>query len=384
MTGATQASSRNARDMDNNMPTIRNRTLLTLVTLVAMISLNGCQTEEVEHAEAPARLVATHPVKRDITITRDYVCQIHSNRHIELRTLEGGYLQEVAVKEGQQVARGQVMFRILPLVYQAELQRATAEAQAARLEYQNTAKLAESNVVSATELALSKAKLEKAKAEVNLAQAHLNFTEIKAPFDGIMDRLHVREGSLLEEGELLTTLSDNSLMWVYFNVPEAEYLDYAQHAGKDGEVRLDLLMANNELFAHPGEMATIEAEFNNATGTIPFRADFANPEGLLRHGQTGNILMKTPVPDALLIPQKATFEILDHNYVFVIDEHGVVKQRRIRVAEELEDLFAVEEGLTESDTILLEGLRQVRDGEEVDYELLEPDEALSQLKLTAE
>jgi membrane fusion protein (multidrug efflux system) len=219
---------------------------------------------------------------------------------------------------------------------------------------------------------------------VNLAQAHLNFTEIKAPFDGIMDRLHVREGSLLEEGELLTTLSDNSLMWVYFNVPEAEYLDYAQHAGKDGEVRLDLLMANNELFAHPGEMATIEAEFNNATGTIPFRADFANPEGLLRHGQTGNILMRTPVPDALLIPQKATFEILDHNYVFVIDEHGVVKQRRIRIGEELEDLFAVEEGLTESDTILLEGLRQVRDGEEVDYELLEPDEALSQLKLTAE
>src|SRR5690606_24551032 len=107
--------------------------------------------------------------------------------------------------------------------YEAELAKTEAEVKAAEIEVLNARTLAEKNVVSKNELLLAEAKLEKSKAERQLAKVHLGFTEIRAPFSGIMDRLRVRKGSLVDEGELLTTLSDNSKMWVYFNVPEAEY-----------------------------------------------------------------------------------------------------------------------------------------------------------------
>jgi len=231
---------------------------------------------------------------------------------------------------------------------------------------------------------MAKAKLEKAQAEVNLAQTHLGFTEIKAPFSGLMDRLQVRKGSLVAEGDLLTTLSDNSEMWVYFNMPEAEYLDYASQEQPEDRKKVGLVMANGKLFDQPGRINVIEAEFNNMTGTIPFRADFPNTNRLLRHGETGNIQMKKLIKGAVLIPQKATFEILDHHYVFIVGKDDVLTQQRVHVSEELEDVFIIAEGVTENDKIVLEGLRHAKTGEKAEYEFEEPEEVLKHLKLRAE
>lgn len=141
------------------------------------------------------------------------MCQI---RAIRLKALERGYLEELFVDEGKSVTKGQPMFQIMSRIQQAELDRAKAEADAAGIEHENTRLLHEKQVVSKNELALAKAKLDKATAEVTLCQAHRQLTAIAAPFDGIMGLLHVRAGSLLDEGELLTTLSDNRTMWVYF------------------------------------------------------------------------------------------------------------------------------------------------------------------------
>lgn len=370
------------------MPKITPWKLPMLAGLVAGTILSGCHHEEEVHHEHEehenSKLIVTRPLKRDATVTREYVCQIHSRSNIEVRALERGYLEATHVKEGQHVKEGEPMFKILPLVYQAELKRAQAEAQASTVEYENTKRLADSKVVSDTELAISKAKLEKALAEVNLAQTHLGFTEIKAPFSGLMDRLNMRQGSLVDEGDLLTTLSDNSEMWVYFNVPEAEYLDYASQEQPEERKIVSLVMANGKVFGHKGRVNVIEAEFNNETGTIPFRADFPNPEGLLRHGETGNILMTKEIKGALLVPQKATFEILDHHYVFVVGKDDVVTQQRIRIGEELEDLFVVSEGVTENDRIVLEGLRHAHSGEKAEYDFEEPEEVFQHLKLPAE
>tara|TARA_R110002049_G_scaffold200634_1_gene371389 strand:+ start:773 stop:1843 length:1071 start_codon:yes stop_codon:yes gene_type:complete len=352
--------------------------------LVASIGPKACTPHEVVHEEEEAKVVVTHPLKKDTNITRDYVCQVRSSRHIEVRAMERGYLESIEVKEGQHVKEGQPMFKILPLVYRAELKRAEAEAQAANLEYQNTRRLAENNVVSDTELALTKAKYEKAQAEVNLAEAHLGFTEIRAPFPGLVDRLLLRQGSLVEEGELLTTLSDNDEMWAYFNVPEAEYLEYVSQAQPDELKTVSLVMANAQLFEHSGRVNVIEADFNSDTGTIPFRADFPNPKGLLRHGETGNVRMKTKIDGALLIPQKATFEILDHHYVFVVGDDDVVTQQRVLISDELEDVFIVSSGITEKDRIVVEGLRQARNGKKAECDYEEPDEVFSNLKLAAE
>ena len=354
-----------------------------LVSLCALVGVAGC-SEKKEEKEEETKYLVTSPLKTDTTVTNEYVSQIHSIQHIELRALERGYLQKIFVDEGQAVKKGQLMFQILPIQYQAELQKAQAEANFVEVEYRNTKSLADSNIVSKNELALAKAKLDKAKAEVTVAQIHLGFTEVRAPFDGIMDLFQVRLGSLVDEGDLLTTLSDNSKMWVYFNVPEAEYLNYKTHAQQENLKRVNLLMANQQVFDYPGVVQTIEADFNNETGNIAFRATFPNPKGLLRHGETGNIQMTLPLKNALIIPQKATFEVLDKKYVYVVDKDGKIRTREITIAAEMPHIFVVKSGLTKDDKILLEGLRQVKENEKIHYTFVQPDSVLSKLSLYAE
>jgi membrane fusion protein (multidrug efflux system) len=358
--------------------------LPVIIGSLAMLSTTACHHDERhEHAEKPRYLV-TSPLRKDTEITRQYVSQIRAIQHIELRAQERGYLQGIFVDEGQLVKRGQKMFQIMPLLYQAELQKAEAEADFTQIEYQNTKVLADGSIVSPNELALSRAKMNKAQAEVALAQVHRSLTEIKAPFSGIMGRFQVRLGSLLDEGDLLTTLSDNGTIWVYFNVSESEYLDYKSRASGDNPIAVRLQLANGELFPQTGKIETIEADFNNETGNIAFRAAFANPNGLLRHGGTGKVLMTVPLRNALIIPQKATFEVLDKRYVFVVDEHNVVKTRQISVAHEVPHLYVIASGLSESDKILIDGLRKVRDGNEIGVQYQKPAEVLASLELPAE
>ncbi|HEY9116625.1 MAG TPA: efflux RND transporter periplasmic adaptor subunit [Roseivirga sp.] len=362
------------------------KSIFLLISVCTLIFYTSCESEKKEegHEAHEARFQVTSPVRKDTLQTLNYVCQIRSSRHIELRALEEGYLEEIYVDEGQLVKKGQKMFKIMPMLYEAELQKAQAEAQVAEIEYKNAKSLADQNIISANELALAEAHFNKAKAEVALAQAHLGFTTIKAPFDGIMNRLEAREGSLLEEGELLTALSDNSKMWVYFNVPEAEYLDFQTNAKKGDMSNVHLLMANGKVFSEAGNVETIEGEFNNETGNIAFRATFPNPDRLLRHGETGTILMNVPLNNSLLIPQKATFEILDKRYVYVIGDDNVVHSRQISILAELPHLFVVDGGLKESDKILLEGLRLVRENDHISYDFIQPMTAITSLQLYAE
>ncbi|MGI4820790.1 MAG: efflux RND transporter periplasmic adaptor subunit [Janthinobacterium lividum] len=353
------------------------------MSLCAVYCCTSCESKK-EEKEEQIKLLTTSPLAIDTTITKEYVAQVHAYQHIELRALEKGYLQKIFVDEGQTVTKGQPMFQITPLVYQADLQKSQAEANYVDIEYRNTKSLADSNIVSKNELALSKAKLNKAKADVSLAQTHLQFTSIKAPFSGIMDHFQGRLGSVVNEGDLLTTLSDNSKMWVYFNVPEAEYLAYKEQAKADNIVKVNLMMANNEVFKYPGVVQTIEADFNNETGNIAFRATFPNPDGLLRNGETGSILMSVPLKHALLIPQKATFEILEKKYVYVVDNKNVVHQREITIGSEMPDLYVIKAGLSSSEKILLEGLRKVKDGDKISYTYEAPRKVFPNLKVYSE
>lgn len=354
-----------------------------MVLAYALFFIQAACTHEHEQPIA-TRYLVTRPLQKDTTLLREYVSQIHAISHIELRALEKGYLQHIYVDEGKFVHKGQKMFQIMPLLYQAELKKAKAEADFAEIEYQNTRKLTEKSIVSKNELALAKAKLDKANAELNLAEVHLGFTEIKAPFDGIMDHFQVRLGSLVNEGDLLTTLSDNSQMWVYFNVPEAEYLDFKMRQKKDSIMTVYLRMANNQRFPFKGKVETIEADFNNETGNIAFRATFPNPDGLLRHGETGNVLMPVPFKSAIIIPQKATFEILEKKYVYVVDGNHLVHQREIQIAAEMPDLYVIGSGLKANEQILLEGIRKVRDKDKIGFDFIEPQKVVSQLKLYTE
>jgi membrane fusion protein, multidrug efflux system len=317
--------------------------------LVCVVLAVGCARDhDQDHQPEPLTLPVTTAFRTDTTVEREFVCQIHAIQHIELRALERGYLQKILVDEGQTIRKGQLMFQLLPTVYEAEFEKAQAEVRLAEIEYRNTQSLADGGVVSASELAMVHARLQRAQAEASLAKAHVSFTRIQAPFTGIMDRLHVRNGSLLEEGDMLATLSDNSQMWVYFNVPEAQYLNVMQRKASGTDIPVRLKLANNAVFDHQGTVTTIEADFNNETGNIAFRATFPNPKGLLRHGETGSILLQDSLRNVLLIPQKATFEVLDKKYVYVVDAKGVVRSQAITIAAELPHLYAVAGGLGHS------------------------------------
>ncbi len=361
-----------------------NANVILFLSLISALLLGGCHPAEPEQTEELPKLEATSPLREDTIINKEYVGQIRAIRHIEVRALERGYVQGIFVDEGKMVKQGQPMFKIMPNIYQAELLKAKAEANTANIEYLNTKGLADKKIVSENELALAKAKLDKANAEVKLAETHLGFTDINAPFDGIMDHLDVRIGSLVDEGALLTRLSDISKLWVYFNVPESEYLDYKQHKYDDDGVEVHLKMANGQMFDQTGIIETIEADFDNTAGNIEFRATFPNPDRLLRHGETGTILMAKLYPHALLIPQKATFEILDKSYVYVINKENKLEQRLIDIDAELPQWFIVKTGLKDGDKILLEGLRKVHAGEQVAMDFKPPEKVRSELNLYAE
>ncbi|WP_076553127.1 efflux RND transporter periplasmic adaptor subunit [Chryseobacterium ureilyticum] len=353
---------------------------IALSVLLLAVSCNKKKEEKEEVTVYPV----TSPVVMDTVINKEYVAQIQSVKNIEVRAQEKGFLEKIFVDEGQYVQAGQTLFRIMPKLYQAELLKAKAEVEQASIELKNASTLAGNNIVSKNEKAMAKAKLDAANAEMKLAQIHLSFTDIKAPFSGIINRIPLKLGSLVDEGDLLTSLSDNTSIYTYFNVSEPEYLSYQTHVADRGSNQVSLITANGETYSQKGEIQTIEGEFDNETGNIAFRAKFPNPDKLLRNGETGKVQMTMPVHNALIIPQKATYEIQDQKYVFVIDKNGTARSRNIKVAYELQDLYVIASGITKGDQILLEGVQKVKDDQKVKTKFQDPKKVLQSLKLKAE
>jgi membrane fusion protein (multidrug efflux system) len=357
--------------------------ILLFAGFVALLCNLSCNQKK-ETKEEEGKYAVTNPVRIDTSFIKEYVSQIRSVRNIEIRAQEKGFLQNIYVDEGQFVQAGQLLFRIMPKMYEAELLKAQSEAKAAEIELQNAKTLADKNIVSKNEQAMAQAKLDQARAEVALAKLHLSFTDIKAPFSGTIDRIPKKLGSLIEEGELMTSLSDNSKMYAYFNVSEPEYLEYQSNESGRGSNTISLRLANNQTFKYKGKVEVIESEFDSETGNIAFRASFPNSDKLLKNGETGKILMTVPVKNALIIPQKATYEIQEKKYVFVVGKNNVVKSREIKIKGELPDVYVVESGIDETDKILLEGVQKVNDDDKISYVYQKPLYVLSHLRLKAE
>jgi len=243
----------------------------------------------------------------------------------------------------------------------------------------------EKDIVSKAELHVTQAKVEATRADVEEASAnkdkaalHIAFAHIKAPFDGVINRLPNKVGSLIQEGDMLTTISDNREVFAYFNLSEIDYLDYI--TGENNEIKtVGLKLANNMRYGHEGKIEAIESEFDRATGNIAFRARFPNPEAILKHGANGKVIVKKHLKNALLVPQKSTFEIQDKLYVFVVSPEGVLKQRNIIPEMRFEDFYVVESGLSKDENILFEGAENARDGDKIDPE---PVDLLKVMSLT--
>lgn len=353
--------------------------IIFFISLYGFMSFMACKTKVEEKTET-GKYTVTSPIVMDTVFTKEYVTQIQSIQNIEIRAQVKGYLEAINVDEGKFVKGGQVLFNIMPKMYEAEVQKSAAEAQTAYLEYENTKTLADKNIVSATELAISQSKYDIQKAELTKAELELSFTKIKAPFDGAIDRIKFKKGSLIDEGAILTTLSNNAEIYAYFNVTEAEYLNYKNH-NSDDKQNVALVLANGQDHKYRGKIETIESEFDNTTGNIAFRARFPNPDLLLKHGETGKIRLIVPIKNALVIPQKATYELQDKTYVFVVDKDDKVKSRIITIKQKFTNLYVVESGLSAGDKIVLDGLQSVKDDDKIEFEFIQPKEVIGKLQL---
>ena len=346
----------------------------------AVFSLTSCSKKE-QVKEEVVQYTVINPVIKDTTFTKDYVAQIQSLQNVEIRAQEKGYLETLHVDEGANVKSGQVLFNIMPKLYEADFLKSKADAKIATLELQNVKTLADKNIVSKTELDMAQAKLDEANAELSMAETHLSFTTIHAPFDGTIDRIRFKKGSLIDEGTVLTTISNNKEIYAYFNMSESEYLDYKTRAEDDVNNKVGLLLSNNEMHKYKGIIETVESEFDNTTGNIAFRAKFPNPEYLLKHGETGKIQMIVPLKNALIIPQKATFEIQDKIYVYVVNQNNVVQSRNIVIKQKLSNIYIVKSGLNANEKILIDGIQTVKEGDKIKAKDVSANEILKNLQL---
>ena len=353
--------------------------------IVAAILLIGCTSESKEDSAERAALSAVQelPViklkEQTTDLPREYVGQISANRNVEIYARVKGYLEQIYADEGGIVRKGQPLFRINDEEYKVESakakamhQSAIAGAKAAELEVSRLKLLVDKKIISKIEwevaeanLLAARANIEQADAAQNNAKIHLARTRILAPFNGTINRIPYKPGSLIDEGTQLTTLSDTRTVYVYFKVSENEYLEFIKArrdniGGNGGVVRLQL--TDGSLFPEKGQIQTMEGEFDESTGSIAFRAQFPNPQGLLKHGSSGNILLTNTVSDAILVPQKAVFEIQDKSYVYVVDDANQVSMRSFIPKSRFNEFYVVRSGLEVGDRIVYEGIQSLKDG----------------------
>lgn len=354
---------------------------LAALNVLSIVWLTGCAVKGNTEKKMPDVEVPVFELKsKDTTLHRSYVASINARQNVELRAKASGFLESILVDEGQSVKKGQLMFRLNDAEFKVQVSEAKAshtsalaEVKGAEVELRRVQSLVDKKIVTGTELELANAKLAAAKAKVDEAIAkeekaniNLSYTAIRAPFDGIIDRIPHKLGSLVTEGTLLTTVSDNHAMHVYFKVSEKEYLKYVNNKKKATHQQpATLILADGTEYKHPGKIETMEGEFDQETGSIAFRAAFPNPSGVLKHGASGNIQLTSPIAKALIIPQKAVLEIQDKNYVFVVGDDQKVRMKSFEAEARIDEYILVKSGLAEGDRIVYEGVQNIKEGSAV-------------------
>lgn len=349
-------------------------TIFASLALCAII-LGACQKNTSLNQQQES-FPTTTIIKTDTFTYSDYVADIHAIQNVEIRARVTGYLEKIFVDEGAQVKEGQVLFSINNREYVEELAKAkalyksaVADVDAAELELKNVLHLSEKKIVSSTEVALAKNKLEAQKAKMEEAQAHqayvqikLSNTEIKAPFDGIINRIPHKIGSLIDEGTLLTSISEYDEVYAYFDVSEKEYLNYARNLKSDSvDSRIvSLILADGSEHPYKGKIETVEGVIDDRTGNIAFRAKFPNPDKIVKHGASGRVRLRKKYNNVLVVPQKSTFEIQDKLYVYVVDKNNRIHMRNIEYITRLPHLFIISNGISSGERVVYEGIQNVK------------------------
>jgi membrane fusion protein (multidrug efflux system) len=351
--------------------------ILTKAIVLSLV-LVSCNTKANKKIQIESFAVA-HPIQTDTTFNKEYVADLQAIKNVELRCRVKGIIDAIHADEGQFVKKGQLLFSISAQEYTDELQRAKSQLKSAQaelksleLELRNTRNLLAKHIVSKSEVEAAEAKVEAAEANcdevksmLSTAQLNVSFTKIRAPFSGYINRIPNKIGSLVEEGTMLTTISDNQEIYAYFRVSEFEYLSFMKTKGLSKTKDLHLLLADNSLHTEKGMIETVDSEVDKTTGNIAFRAKFANPSQLIKHGSTGKVNIAFKNKKAIIIPMSATFEIQENFYVYTVDDMSTVRLKRIYPSVSLGDSYVISKGLSLKDRILLEGVQLVKAGQKI-------------------
>ncbi|MEZ3591565.1 MAG: efflux RND transporter periplasmic adaptor subunit [Muribaculaceae bacterium] len=351
---------------------------LSLV-IAASFGLVACGGKQ-EQPQGAAPSIATMTVAySNANLESAYPATIKGRTDIDIRPQVTGFITKVHVDEGQQVRKGQVLFTLDQVQFQAAVDGAAAAVKVAesavataQLTADSKRTLFDKNIISEYEwqmadnaLLQAKAQLAQAQSNLTTARKNLNYTVITAPSDGVVGSIPNREGSLASPSmaQPLTTISDNSEVYAYFSLNEKDILNLTDNGAASLNSRINempevsLRLADGTVYPVKGRVATVSGVIDNSTGAANVRALFPNTNGMLRSGSTGSILIPRDNDSALVIPQKATFEIQDRRYVYVVGDSNKVAQTYIQVAPENNGKeYVVTSGLKPGDRVVVEGV----------------------------
>lgn len=361
------------------MKSIYQKLILLLGVAGVVSSCSEAQREKVFHT---TQTPITRLTPTSIEFPQSYVADVQAIQFVEVKPKVEGFVQQILVDEGEKVQKGQPLFRLSSEEYsvsvkeaQANYKQSEAELQMSEYEAERIERLVKKNILSKirldqvmTQKEVARMKVEQAKSQLQRAQTNYSYTTVTSPFDGYIDRIPYKVGSLVTPESLLTTVSDVSEIFAYYKVNESEYLKFKRAQLRGEQLpemnNIELILPDGSVYPHKGRVETVEGDFERGTGSIAFRVRFPNPDGLLKHGVTGKVRMMTKMSDVYLVPQKSTFEIQDFTYVYVVDKEGIVKVRSFQPLQRYEKFYITED--LEPDTyIVYEGIQSVKDGMEI-------------------
>ncbi len=336
-------------------------------------------------AMPPPQLPVIAVVTSPATIYKEYSASLEGRVNVEIRPQVEGYLEKIYVDEGAYVKAGQPLFKINDRPYNEQLNSAQssvlaaqANVQKAQVEVDRLVPLVDNKVISEVQLKTARAALdaakaaeEQAKAGVGNARINVGYTYITAPVSGYIGRIPYKTGSLVGKSETmpLTVLSDINEVYAYFSMTEQDFIIFKQQfAGNTIEEKVkkvpgvELLLADNSVYAQKGKISSIDGQFDRTTGTISFRATFPNAGGMLRSGNTGKIRIPQLLSEVVIVPQEATFEIQDKVFVFAVGDSNKVASKPIGIAGKTASWYFVESGLKPGEKIVFAGTGNLQDG----------------------
>ncbi|MDX6189173.1 efflux RND transporter periplasmic adaptor subunit [Flavobacterium sp. Fl-318] len=343
--------------------------------LAIMLVFASCKKKE---EQAPPQGPAPFPVKtvtiQNATVYQDYTANLEGQQNVEIRPKVNGFIQKIYVDEGQVVKKGQLLFKLETQTLNEDASAAKAAVQAAQVEVDRLKPLVDRKIISVVQLETAKAKLAQAKSTYGSIVANIGYATIYSPVNGVIGGLPFREGSLVSAtNEMpLTTVSDTKIVRAYFSMNEKQLLFFnktfkgATTAEKLKAAPLvSLILVDNSEYDQKGRIATMNGLVNAQTGTTQFRAEFANPEGILRSGSTGIIRLPIEEKDVILVPQNAVFEVQGKQTIYVVEKGNKVKSRIIETNGTTALNYIVSSGLKEGEIVVIEGASKLKDDAEI-------------------